>query len=256
MDDASLTQSGVIAGTPPYMSPEQARGEAVDHRSDLFSLGSTLYAMCTGHAPFRANSAMAVLLRIRDDRPRPVREINPDIPVWLAGIIEKLHAKAPEQRFQSAFEVADLLGGCLAHVQQPHTHPLPPLIAGQVATRLPSRRSRWLIGISLLLILSGAGVTALNWKPLVDWLVPIQEGTEKSDPNPRRADPMPDNRKRDIEFESEQDEARRQSQELESELRQPLPLPKSNDSALPWLTEAQQRLEKLERELGGSTPSK
>jgi serine/threonine protein kinase len=249
MDDASLTQSGVIAGTPPYMSPEQARGEAVDHRSDLFSLGSTLYAMCTGHAPFRANSAMAVLLRIRDEQPRPVREVNPDVPVWLAAILEKLHAKSPEQRFQSATEVADLLGSCLAHVQQPQTHPLPRNIAGQLDTRRPSRHSRWLIGTLLLLVLCGASGTALNWKPLVDWLVPIQEGTAESDPNAQSADPL-------IEFESELDKVRRQSHELESELRQPLPLLKSNDSALPWLTEAQQRLEKLERELGASTPSK
>src|SRR5205085_1816586 len=60
-DDASLTQSGVIAGTPQYMAPEQARGEPIGPRTDLFSLGSVLYALCSGHAPFRANSAMAVL---------------------------------------------------------------------------------------------------------------------------------------------------------------------------------------------------
>src|SRR5579883_78871 len=65
--DASLTQSGVITGTPNYMAPEQAKGEAVDHRADLFSLGSTVYAMCTGYPPFRAESAVAVLRRISDE---------------------------------------------------------------------------------------------------------------------------------------------------------------------------------------------
>ena len=67
VDDASQTQSGVIAGTPQYMAPEQARGEAVDARADLFSLGSVLYAMCTGHPPFRAETTLAVLRRICDD---------------------------------------------------------------------------------------------------------------------------------------------------------------------------------------------
>src|SRR5207244_2968915 len=72
VDDASLTQSGVVPGTPQYMAPEQALGEAVDARADLFSLGSVLYALCTGHPPFRAATALAVLKRICDDTPRDV----------------------------------------------------------------------------------------------------------------------------------------------------------------------------------------
>ena len=76
------------------MSPEQARGEAVDGRSDLFSLGSVLYAMATGRPPFRADTSFGVLRRITDTEPRAIREINPDIPAWLAGLIDKLLAKA------------------------------------------------------------------------------------------------------------------------------------------------------------------
>src|SRR5262249_45697084 len=63
-DEAVPTQSGLIAGTPSYMSPEQARGEVVDHRSDLFSLGSVLYAMCAGGPPFRGGHPLSVLKRV------------------------------------------------------------------------------------------------------------------------------------------------------------------------------------------------
>jgi protein kinase-like protein/3-keto-disaccharide hydrolase/uncharacterized protein DUF1579/putative zinc finger protein len=125
VDDASLTQTGVVAGTPQYMAPEQASGGAVDHRADLFSLGSVMYAMCTGHPPFRATTTMAVLKRVCEDTPRPIREINSEMPQWLCDIIAKLHAKRPEERFQTAKEVAELLEQCLAHVQQPGSTPLP-----------------------------------------------------------------------------------------------------------------------------------
>ncbi len=108
-DDASLTQSGVIAGTPMYMAPEQALGEVIDHRADLFSLGSVLYVMCSGRPPFRASTTLAVLKRVAEDAPRPIREIIPEAPEWLCAIIAKLHAKKPEDRFTSAKEAANLL---------------------------------------------------------------------------------------------------------------------------------------------------
>ena len=139
VDDASLTRTGVIAGTPQYMSPEQACGEAVDHRSDLFSLGSVLYAMCTGRVPFRAETSYGILRRITDTEPRPIREINPGIPKWLVTIVAKLHAKDPAGRFASADELAKLLEQCLAHVQQPTAVPLPEAVA---ATELASVEPR------------------------------------------------------------------------------------------------------------------
>ena len=125
VDDASLTCSGTLAGTPQYMSPEQARAEAVDHRSDLFSLGSVLYAMCVGHAPFRAESSYSVLRLITDKEPRPIREVNAEIPEWLSAIIEKLMSKSPEDRYSSANKVAMLFEQCLAHVQDPIQYAIP-----------------------------------------------------------------------------------------------------------------------------------
>ena len=124
-DDASISQSGVVAGTPMYMAPEQAKGESLDHRADLFSLGSVLYAMLAGRPPFRANSTLAVLKRVAEDDPRPIREIIPEVPEWFCRIVEKLHAKNPEDRFQTAKELVELLGQHLAHLQQPSQVPLP-----------------------------------------------------------------------------------------------------------------------------------
>jgi serine/threonine-protein kinase len=118
VDDASQTQSGVVAGTPQYMSPEQARGETVDHRSDLFGLGSVLYFMCAGHAPFRADSTPAVLRRVCDDQPRALRAVNADVPAWLAEIVDRLMAKDPACRYSSAGEVAETQRYHLAELQR------------------------------------------------------------------------------------------------------------------------------------------
>jgi WD40 repeat protein len=165
-DDASITQSGVIAGTPLYMSPEQARGEAVDHRTDLFSLGSVLYTLCTGRPAFRAGGTMAVLKRVCEDVPRPIREINPDVPDWLAALVAKLLAKDREQRFQSASEVADLLSGCLAHVQQPHTMALPPVL--RALPPAPRRRRAAAALTAALVLVAVAGGLALWLRPRAD----------------------------------------------------------------------------------------
>ncbi len=176
IDDASLTQSGVIAGTPQYMAPEQARGEPVDARADLFALGAAIYAMACGRSPFRADSAMAVLKRVCDVRHASIRELNPDVPPWLAAIVDRLLAKEPADRFQTAAEVADLLEGGLAHLQQPESLPPPVVDAAEAILSKPDafdleldppdlpparRRLRPLsIAAALLLVaITGIGVT-------------------------------------------------------------------------------------------------
>ena len=116
-DDASMTRTGVISGTPMYMAPEQATGQTLDHRADLFSLGSVLYQMACGRPPFRAATTVAVLRRVVEDTPRPLQEILPEIPDWLVAIVTKLLAKKPEDRFQTAKEVADLLARCQSELQ-------------------------------------------------------------------------------------------------------------------------------------------
>lgn len=124
-DEATMTRSGSISGTPQFMSPEQARGETLDPRSDLFSLGSVLYAGCTGHSPFRSETLFGVIKRVSEDQPRPIRETNPEIEPWLAAFIEKLQAKKPSDRFDSANQVAELFADELAHLQSPTTVPEP-----------------------------------------------------------------------------------------------------------------------------------
>ncbi|WP_202947387.1 protein kinase domain-containing protein [Zavarzinella formosa] len=147
VDDASLTRSGVVAGTPMYMAPEQAKGEQLDHRADLFSLGSVLYVMCTGRPPFRANSTPAVLRRVTEDIPRPIREIVPETPEWLCLLIEKLHAKNPADRFQTAREVADMLadGGANIKPRKVFGHP------ARTSGGKPGRLRKWVLITAILM---------------------------------------------------------------------------------------------------------
>ncbi len=115
-DDASLTHSGIVAGTPHYMSPEQAHGDATDARSDLFSLGAVLYFMATGHPPFRAERAMAVLNRICHEPHRPVGQTNANIPDELADVIDRLLDKKPSRRFATAGAVQQALADVLSRI--------------------------------------------------------------------------------------------------------------------------------------------
>ena len=125
IDDNTVTRVGTIAGTPMYMSPEQARGEHVDWQSDLFSLGCVLYTLCTGRPPFQGESSLGVMRQIIEEEPTSVLEINSDVPNWLWHIIQKLMAKDKAMRYYSASEVQKLLESCLNHAQHPEVVKLP-----------------------------------------------------------------------------------------------------------------------------------
>lgn len=161
VDDASITKTGAIAGTPQYMSPEQARGGSVDARSDLFGLGCVLYAMCTGRPPFRAESSYTVLRMITDEEARSIREINPDIPEWLCLLISRLMAKSPDVRLGDASEVTDLLGQCLSHVQQPTSMPLPASLMSQAAGHRSTLKTFVLAGVIAMLATIGMALLAM-----------------------------------------------------------------------------------------------
>jgi serine/threonine protein kinase len=163
-DDASLTYTGHALGTPHYMSPEQARGDAVDSASDLFSLGSVIYAMCTGRPPFRAETAYGVLRRITDSEARPIRETNPQVPAWLDALVQRLLHKSPKERLGSADELADVLAQCLAHVQQPTATPLPAVVSKLAPTSKPISPRNWLLVAVPALALAAAGILLqVNW---------------------------------------------------------------------------------------------
>jgi len=105
----TLTDVGVTAGTPAYMSPEQAINSAVDERSDLFSLGVVLYHASSGRLPFAADSPLVVLNQVRSSEPRPLRLVNPALPEWFCALVDRLLEKDPARRTASAAEVADCL---------------------------------------------------------------------------------------------------------------------------------------------------
>lgn len=104
-----LTSSGAVVGTPNYMSPEQARGEQVDHRSDLFSLGVVLYRLCTGQLPFHGSTTMAVLMALGTETPPSIEQYDPTLPTDLAQLIQQLLAKRAAERPRTAAEVAQRL---------------------------------------------------------------------------------------------------------------------------------------------------
>src|SRR5439155_15002546 len=116
---SDLTQTGRVVGTPEYMSPEQARGQEVDARSDLFSLGAVLYTLCAGRRPFQGSTVMAVLTALAVDTPRPVRDLNPEVPAAFSELVGRLLAKDPADRPASADAVREAVAAVEAGIASP-----------------------------------------------------------------------------------------------------------------------------------------
>ena len=116
------TRVGDILGTPQYMSPEQAQGERLDGRSDLFSSGILLYQMLTGQRPFLGDSLVALAVKIAREEPTPIASLRADLPAALRRVVERCLAKAPDRRFQTGEELADALGRVLAEIDEEAQH--------------------------------------------------------------------------------------------------------------------------------------
>lgn len=122
------TQVGMVLGSPKYMSPEQVLGKTLDHRSDIFSLGVTLYEMLTGHAPFQGDSVNAVMSQTLNNQPAKPSTLNPQLPDVIDAVVAKAMAKKVESRYQAAKNFAKDLLACRQIIQKQEHQPahIPP----------------------------------------------------------------------------------------------------------------------------------
>lgn len=169
---ATMTQSGHFMGTPRYISPEMAKGQKTDIRSDLYSLGIVLYEMLTGRAPFEAESPWAVLRDQIETVPRPLTAFRRGLPAWLETVVAKTLAKEPADRFQTPAEMLVALQAKRRVVTPATATPPPeaPTIAGpavRVVTPAPERRLSPLLlavlvaALALVVVMGGVGIASM-----------------------------------------------------------------------------------------------
>lgn len=149
-DEASLTHSGMTPGTPSYMSPEQACGETIDHRSDWYSFGCVLYTMLVGHPPFRGPHAMAILSRLQSENAKLPSDVRSEIPPWLDRLVLRLLEKNVDLRIAEGEKIIGLLDDCIAHLENPKQNPVPI----ELFISRKNRYRRWLPAISAVLALT------------------------------------------------------------------------------------------------------
>jgi serine/threonine-protein kinase len=171
-----VTEEGLAVGTVPYMSPEQIEGKAIDHRTDVFSLGVVLYEMATGKRPFRGDSSPALMSSILRDTPSPVTDVRPELPRHLGRVIQRCLEKDPSRRYQSALDVRNELDSLekeSASGDEAAGSSLP-AAGGTVATRRP-----WWRGSAAALAL--LAVLAAVWF----WQARLRTAPVTADPAPR-----------------------------------------------------------------------
>ncbi len=165
-ENAHLTQSGMIIGTPGYMAPEQARGEKVDARCDLFSLGVVLYRMSAGRPPFSGKDTVSTLMAIAMENPTPPQMINFEVPAELSDLIMALLEKDPAKRIGSAQEVVDVLGQSedFAATSTRTTNKIKPATmpaAAKATAAAPRAKKKGRGGLALAAILGLASILAV-----------------------------------------------------------------------------------------------
>ncbi len=158
--ETQLTAEGTVLGTPAYMSPEQAKGDPVDRRTDIWSLGVVLYEMLSGRTPFAGDKSSTVLRAIIDDQPEPVTALRSGLPVGLDRIFSKALAKDPRERYQ---HVEDLLVDLRAIERESTGATAPQRTRSALRARRNKRRLGWGAGAAALLLLAGGSLAYRQW---------------------------------------------------------------------------------------------
>src|SRR5262249_50977861 len=139
-----LTDQGHVVGTVEYMSPEQAEGSTVDHRSDIFSLGIVLYELATGERPFKGDSTLSVLSSILRDTPKSIIELNQALPRELGRLVRPCLAKDPTRRYQTAADLRNELDELKQDLDSGE------LVARDTSALPGKRRNKWVLGSAIV----------------------------------------------------------------------------------------------------------